>query len=67
MTQLDLLKYAYIGVLDSYESAQRAIKCKGGIYNPDMYNRLATVQDDYETIRERLFTEIEAVTGQKYE
>jgi hypothetical protein len=32
-----------------------------------MYNRLAQVQADYETIRERLFTEIEAVTGQKYE
>lgn len=67
MTQLDLLKYAYFGVLDAYESTKRAMKCKDGIYNPYMYNRLATVQDDYETIRERLFAEIEKATGQKYE
>ena len=67
MTQLDLLKYAYFGVLDAYESTKRAMRCKDGIYNPDMYNRLATVQDDYETIRERLFAEIEKATGQKYE
>jgi len=67
MTQLDLLKYAYIGALETYSSTKKAMDCKDWIYNPDMYNRLAQVQDDYETIRERLFTEIEAVTGQKYE
>lgn len=67
MTQLDLLKYAYIGALESYESTKRAMRCKDGIYNPDMYNRLATAQDDYETIRERLFAEIEKATGRKYE
>ena len=67
MTQLDLLKYAHFGVLDAYESTKRAMKCKDGIYNPDMYNWLATVQDDYETIRERLFSEIEKATGRKYE
>lgn len=58
MTQLDLLKYAYMGVLATYESTERAMKCKDGIYNPDMYNRLATVQDDYETICVRLLDEI---------
>lgn len=67
MTQLELLKYAYIGALESYSSTKKAIECKDGIYNPDMYNRLAKVQDDYETIRERLFAEIEKATGRKYE
>ena len=67
MTNLELLKYAYIGALESYSNTKKAVECKDGLYNPDMYNRLAQVQDDYETIRERLFTEIEAVTGQKYE
>ena len=57
MTQFELLKYAYIGALSTYESTERAMKCKDGIYNPDMYNRLAQVRDDFETIRVRLLDE----------
>ena len=67
MTQLELLKYAYVGVLETYTSTKKAMERKGEANHPDMLNRLAAIETDYETIRDNLFAEIEKATGQKYE
>lgn len=64
MTQLELLKYAYVGVLETYTSTKKAMERKGEANNPD---RLAAIETDYEAIRDGLFAEIEKATGQKYE
>jgi hypothetical protein len=62
MTQLELLKYAYIGALETCEDTKRLVGLDGE-QNPDLINRYIRVTADFDEIRNALFAEIEKVTG----
>jgi hypothetical protein len=62
MLQLELLKYAYIGALETYEATKTMVRCDEE-QNPALIARLTRVTKDFETIRDAMFAEIEKVTG----
>ncbi|MBO5569620.1 MAG: hypothetical protein J6A79_11890 [Clostridia bacterium] len=61
MTQIELLKYAYIGALDSYTSAKKV--ASEGEHAPELETRVANTAADFEEIRNALFKEIEKIAG----
>lgn len=62
MTQIELLKYAYIGALETHEATKRMIRCDKE-KNPDLVCRLLRTAGDFEEIRDAMFAEIEKITG----
>ena len=66
MTQLELLKYAYVGALETYEATKKMLRCSED-QNPDLISRLFRVEKDYEEIRDAMFAEIEKLTGRHIE
>lgn len=60
MTQLEILKYAYIGALETVESLRKLNK-------ETLKERLAAADRDFEEIRDQMFAEIAKETGIDFE
>lgn len=63
MTQLELLKYAYAGALETYKDTEKMLARCSKDQNLDLIARFNRVTDDVEEIRIAMFAEIEKVTG----
>ena len=66
MTQLDILKYAYVGALETVEGLRKLQK-KVGEEKETLQNRLTDADRDFEEIRDLMFAEISKETGIDFE
>jgi hypothetical protein len=68
MTQLEILKYAYVGALETVESL-RKMACEVSIdrHRESLEGRLAAADRDFEEIRDQMFAEIAKETGIDFE